>query len=84
MIDPGPEPYETDAWAEGEGRAELADMDREREPRPGEDDIPSGESVVEKLRLLQTWLIEDSDLPEVEAEDFNQALEAALEALESR
>ena len=47
------------------------------------DEIPEGESVAEKLRLLQSWLIEDSDLPEAEVEDFTRALDAALEALES-
>lgn len=68
-----------------EAAAERADMDREREVRPGEDDVdvPAGESVADKLRLLQSWLIEDSDLPEAEAEDFVKALDAALEALEA-
>lgn len=39
----------------------------------------AGESVADKLSILMAWLIEDSDLPAGEVDDFVAAINAALE-----
>ena len=39
---------------------------------------------LDALRVLATWLVEDSDLPEDEARDFADALDAAIKQLEER
>jgi hypothetical protein len=36
------------------------------------------ETPADKLRMLATWLVEDSDLPEDEARDFAEAIDAVL------
>jgi len=42
----------------------------------------AGLAKIEELRLLATWLVEDSDLPATEAADFAVALDWAIEQLE--
>ena len=37
---------------------------------------------LDELRLLATWLVEDSDLPATEAADFAVALDWAIKELE--
>ena len=44
----------------------------------------AGLSKLEELRLLATWLVEDSDLPATEAADYALALDWAIEELEER
>ncbi len=39
--------------------------------------------TMDSLRVLATWLVEDSDLPEDEAREFAAALDAALAELEA-
>ena len=45
---------------------------------------PGDRGKLEELRLLATWLVEDSDLPATEAADFAVALDWAIEELEER
>lgn len=59
---------------------DLADVEIPAEPAV----IPEGESVPEKLRILATWLLEDSDLPDDEATDFVAALNHAIERLDAQ